>query len=218
VRILRPPTALLALEEAEAGAGEGAGVSLRLTQCVVHASGALLLEPQDGALYDRRLRATMRPPQPRGALDAPGHGAANVGGPDELGCEPGDAGNDHLEDCDGEDGGDWGQDDGDEWDGGDIDLPDATGGAAGRASHPEPDQMLTGLSEELPEGQSEHLHQLQQQQQSEVRQRRDGGMEEQPRMEHFDPYKPLDYADKNGLPVRPVQVRWVEKLCMGSNP
>lgn len=37
--VLRPPTALLALEDAAAGQGEGDAGSYRLTQCCVHASG-----------------------------------------------------------------------------------------------------------------------------------------------------------------------------------
>ncbi|KAF8057098.1 rpsL [Scenedesmus sp. PABB004] len=63
--LLRPPTALLALEDAACGqggqaAGQGETGSYRLAQCAVHASGALLLEARDGELYDAHLRMWAR--------------------------------------------------------------------------------------------------------------------------------------------------------------
>ncbi|KAG2490519.1 hypothetical protein HYH03_011140 [Edaphochlamys debaryana] len=68
----RPPAALLALEDhgqgatASAAAGKGDGDSgvYRLQQCVVHCSGALLLDARDGDLYDHELRFVG--PQPAG--------------------------------------------------------------------------------------------------------------------------------------------------------
>lgn len=60
--LLRPPTALLALEDAAAGQGECDAGCYRLAQCAVHESGALLLELRDGEAYDRQLRSRMRPP------------------------------------------------------------------------------------------------------------------------------------------------------------
>jgi hypothetical protein len=56
--VLRPPTALLALEDAACGQGtaQGEAGSYRLVQCGVHISGALLLETRDGELYDALLR------------------------------------------------------------------------------------------------------------------------------------------------------------------
>jgi hypothetical protein len=63
--LLRPPTALLALEDAASGQGgpgsaqagaRGEVGSYRLAQCAVHVSGALLLEARDGQLFDAWLR------------------------------------------------------------------------------------------------------------------------------------------------------------------
>ncbi|KAF6251838.1 hypothetical protein COO60DRAFT_580039 [Scenedesmus sp. NREL 46B-D3] len=63
--LLRPPTALLALEDAASGQGGPGGAqagargevgSYRLAQCAVHVSGALLLEARDGQLFDAWLR------------------------------------------------------------------------------------------------------------------------------------------------------------------
>lgn len=71
---VRPPAALLALEDhaptATSGAGSAAGGSggggggrgdgdsgvYRLQQCVVHVSGALMLDPRDADMYDIHLR------------------------------------------------------------------------------------------------------------------------------------------------------------------
>lgn len=59
--LVRPPTALLALEDAASGQGGQQGNpgevgSYRLAQCSVHISGALLLESKDGELFDQHLR------------------------------------------------------------------------------------------------------------------------------------------------------------------
>ncbi|EFJ44583.1 hypothetical protein VOLCADRAFT_118716, partial [Volvox carteri f. nagariensis] len=59
---IRPPALLLALDDHGQGAastgGKGDGDSgvYRLQQCFVHCSGALLLDPRDGDLYDIKLR------------------------------------------------------------------------------------------------------------------------------------------------------------------
>ncbi|KXZ49628.1 hypothetical protein GPECTOR_20g485 [Gonium pectorale] len=71
---VRPPAALLALEDQSQGAaastsGKGDGDSgvYRLQQCVVHCSGALLLDARDGDLYDHLLRYIgSRPRQDKG--------------------------------------------------------------------------------------------------------------------------------------------------------
>lgn len=63
--LVRPPTALLALEDAASGQGGQQGNpgevgSYRLAQCSVHISGALLLESKDGELFDAHLRMLRR--------------------------------------------------------------------------------------------------------------------------------------------------------------
>lgn len=58
--VMRPPAALIALDDhvkgSTGGTGDGDAGVYRLQQCFVHRSGALLLDPRDGDLYDLQLR------------------------------------------------------------------------------------------------------------------------------------------------------------------
>lgn len=84
--LIRPPTALLALEEAACGQGGQQGAhseasNCRLAQCSVHVSGALLLESRDGELYDAQLRtASQHRGTARHTADLSALGRVGVGG------------------------------------------------------------------------------------------------------------------------------------------
>ena len=158
---MRPPTALLALEDAAAGQGEGEAGSYRLAQCAVHSSGVLLLEMKDGELYDALLRRkgynrtagllSKGTAAAAGALGAAVGGVAEGGnwldGDAGLGLGVEDAYGDGYADDDGGGCDDYCGADGD--DGGGIDLDDGllpAGGGVGveEEAGPPPDWLRLG--------------------------------------------------------------------------
>eukprot|EP00775_Hariotina_reticulata_P013859 gene13859-13981_t len=95
--LIRPPTALLALEEAACGQGGQQGAhseasNCRLAQCSVHVSGALLLESRDGELYDAQLRtAAQHRVTERQTADLAALGRVGVGSQCGTAAAPADA-------------------------------------------------------------------------------------------------------------------------------
>ncbi|KAI8476661.1 MAG: hypothetical protein J3K34DRAFT_516252 [Monoraphidium minutum] len=216
--LLRPPTALLALEDAAAGQGETDAGSYRLAQCSVHESGALLLELRDGEAYDRQLRSRGWQPGGMAAAVAAAAAAAAAGGAAPAGEFGGfGAGEEGYDDDGGGD--DWGGcDDGGSDDGGAIDLDDGLvaafaggqgalgeAGAAGEGAAGE-DQFDDGLGAEQGAGAAAEEGAA-----AALRQRRAGAEGAGGRVvaakEVFDPYRPLDPNDKGALLIKPLQVR-----------
>ncbi|GBF92762.1 condensin-2 complex subunit H2 [Raphidocelis subcapitata] len=225
--LLRPPTTLLALEDAAAGQGETDAGSYRLAQCAVHESGALLLEMRDGAAYDRQLRARTRAAATASgtaasaaAPAAPAVGGGPAGAEADAGAAAGLAAAapaEAFDDFDDDGGGAW--DCGSDGDG--IDMDDGLAPPLGPVAADDaafegggaflPDDAFAPVEDnpaaadaELAAGQEPGVGVA-------VRQRRGGaaggGVVRRGGAEPFDPYRPLDPNDKGGLLVKPLQVR-----------
>lgn len=212
------------LPTARCPAGDGDAGVYRLAQCFVHTSGALLLELQDGDLYDRHLRSLRAPnarpevpaahaaagpgPSNAPALGAAGEGAAGAdvdggGGQDynydmDLGVDA---------DSDGEFGGGFD---------GDFDPNMAADADASNAHGPSSAGDYTAA--DGPSGTAAR--------QAGERDRpargRGRGAAPQGSDEYYDPYQPLDPNDRNPALVKPLQVglTWVYgdlygRLCVG---
>jgi hypothetical protein len=223
--LLRPPTTLLALEDAAAGQGEADGC-YRLAQCAVHESGALLLELRDGEVYDRQLRSRAARGAAAtglavvGALAAGdvhmGVGAQAVAGGD--GGAPGWGGADDFDDDDGGAGWDCGSDGGSD---GGIDMGDGLGPIAGWGDAGAPMCEDTAAEEVDAEGGTVDAAAATSKEAgvpegiAAARQQRGAGTGADVARggrsagEPFDPYKPLDPNDKGSLLIKPLQARGV---------
>lgn len=210
--LLRPPTALLALEDAAAGQGETDAGSYRLAQCAVHESGALLLELRDGEAYDRQLRSRARQPGLLTAAAAALAAAAAAAGGDAAGA--GGAGGEEWYDDDGG-GDDWAGGDDGASDGGGIDMDDglaappgagAEDAAAAAAAAEGMDDDDTGAPGDAGDGEAPAAEPAG----AALRQRGARGVGDGGRVaaakETFDPYKLLDPNDKGSLLIKPLQV------------
>ncbi|KIZ05577.1 hypothetical protein MNEG_2384 [Monoraphidium neglectum] len=224
--LLRPPTALLALEDAAAGQGETDAGSYRLAQCVVHESGALLLELRDGEAYDRQLRSRVGQP---GRMAAAVAAAAAAACGAAAGLEGGafGGGGDAYDGYDDDGGGDWGGGSDGEDDSGPIDMddglaaPQPAGGAGddaalgGMADGPgdalvdddggaDPGQAVLASASGGAAEQAAGVA---------LRQRRGAGNDSAGQVagvgQAFDPYKPLDPNDQGSLLIKPLQGRAV---------
>ncbi|GIM17110.1 hypothetical protein Vretimale_19642, partial [Volvox reticuliferus] len=239
---IRAPSALMALEDHGQGGASGAGGKgdgdagvYRLQQCIVHCSGALLLDPRDGDLYDHQLRfigpqskhdkglkeliEAHRWEQPTQTIPLPATQAHVPGAAGQHDAQPfvpmdQDLGTAH----------DYGDDDGGGY-GGCGDWPSDDEGApvaaantgngmdpAATAGVPESDGTGTATAE--------HAGCRPQRHQASMTQAGDGavsgsiGHGQQPEAEDaFEPYKPLDPATKSSrLPDRPLMVRRPRKM------
>lgn len=193
-QIQRPmptPAMLLALDSAGEFFGSGAAGSFRISSCVVHESGALLIEPGGACGYDAMLRRVAPRTSPSGAYHTPpvdpnAAGAApGVGAPCQAPTPPGEApagqadaaadgaapGNEYQGGDDYDDGGgmDWGPDD---------DCPMPKDASPGRAAE----------------------QQRQQQEQQPA-----AGQEEDEEEDVFDPWAPLDQHDDSGMARKPFR-------------
>ncbi|GIL65395.1 hypothetical protein Vafri_19150 [Volvox africanus] len=242
---IRAPSALMALEDhgqggASGGGGKGDGDAgvYRLQQCIVHCSGALLLDPRDGDLYDHQLRfmgpqskhdkglkelieahrweqptQTMPPPVTQAHMPgAPGQQDAQTFVP--MDHDQGTA-HDYVDDDGGGYGGygDWPSDD-----------EAAPVAAANAGNGIDPDPATAGVPESDGNGtataMAEYANCRPQRQQPSATQAGDGAVLEsegggqQPEAEDvFEPYEPLDPTAKSSrLPDRPLVVRRPRKM------
>lgn len=189
---VRPPAALLALEDQGNGTGDGDAGFYRLAQCFVHMSGALLLDANDGDLYDQVLNnthpavATQQQAQLQGAAAAAAAGAGKLQGQGE-------------EEEDDDDGGGGMGDDDDEED--------------GPANNKQPAQPAATQAAQATTvgGGAVTLAGTQQQQGVQpgpgVQQQGNGDVAGAAEDDVFDPYKPLDMHGKGSLPIKPLAVR-----------
>ncbi len=211
--MLRPPTALLALEDGQAQAGDGDAGGFRLAQCAVHTSGALLLELKDGDLYDAHLRRCMRPPANRRQQGQQGQGWMEGAGLEgDVEAAGGQAGAFDEEDCGGgwEDGGggDVGGFGGEGMAGGSgmgLEIEGMEGPSGGvpdwmQQDGPQVGGVAAASQQAGPSAAAPGVAMRQQQQQQ----------QEQEAPVYFDPYAPLDHSDKHGLPIKPLKVRLLE--------
>ncbi|GLI63606.1 hypothetical protein VaNZ11_006616, partial [Volvox africanus] len=241
---IRAPSALMALEDHGQGGTSGGGGKgdgdvgvYRLQQCIVHCSGALLLDPRDGDLYDHQLRfigpqskhdkglkeliEAHRWEQPTQTMPAPATQAHMPSAPGQQDAQPFvPMGQDQetAHDCVDEDGGGYGGYG--DWPSDDEEAPVAAANAgngmdpAATAGVPEPEGNGTTTAT------AEHANCRPRRQQPLVMQAGEGAVPEsegggqQPEAEDvFEPYKPLDPAVKSSrLPDRPLMVRRPRKM------
>ncbi|PNH05578.1 Condensin-2 complex subunit H2 [Tetrabaena socialis] len=178
---VRPPAALLALEDhgqgaasSTSGKSDGDSGVFRLQQCVVHCSGALLLDTRDGDMYDQELRfigqrhrakelqhataasqmdihPTQLMPLPPTQAHAPGPGPAPAqqepapNGAADAAIDMDQGGPSHDDYDDGGGGG------GDSWQSDDEGGMGAPAEGAGDVPHPAPEATGTGTAAHAPE-------------------------------------------------------------------
>lgn len=191
---VRPPAALLALEDQGNGAGDGDSGFYRVAQCYVHTSGALLLDANDGDLYDQLLNNTsaaaaaqqlqfqQQLQQQAAALAAAAAGNKQVQRPGE--------------ETDDDDGGGGLGDDDDEEEAGNKPATQGTAQAGAASTLGGGAVAVAGAQQGQEAAGGRAAGNLT------VVQEEEG---EDPSM--FDPYKPLDMHSKGSLPIKPLMVK-----------
>ncbi|GLC65675.1 hypothetical protein PLESTF_000327800 [Pleodorina starrii] len=243
---VRPPAALLALEDhgpggaggTSGGKGDGDSGVYRLQQCIVHCSGALMLDPRDADMYDIQLRfigpqprqdkgldqlidahrmeiATQPFPQPATQAHAPGPVGQQP--TQDNGAAPMDQDPGQPQDFDDDDGGGGGYGGGGDWPSDDEGAPAGTEpkAAEGAASAGAADGVATT---ESADGRPQRRRAAGSEGGSASvggGQQADGEAAEEEE-EVFDPYKPLDPTANSRLADRPLVVRRPRKAVRSS--
>ncbi|KAK9815026.1 hypothetical protein WJX73_005192 [Symbiochloris irregularis] len=201
---VRIPAALLALEDAGIGDGNGDAGSFQIKRCCVHKSGALLLEARDGSRLDEFLRpmdeASCAPDHTADEAPFAGGGGADHGPADDDAAPQDYDG--HGMDCGG------GDSDGDH-----NELPAY-------------DEMDAGPMQDEREQAGNAVGQqptwLEGAQAGDSLREPEGNQQEQPASPVWDPFAPLDPNDPGDLPIRPYRRarkrRGKQKACQKAAP